>query len=101
MYKFGRILSSTIRATNVVRVKRSAQFNPAFDPSQIGFADELPEEADESQSSEESADRAADSKDPLSRLGLRAAPATGNEVRAAACVFLGALFVVRKSIWLG
>jgi CRISPR-associated protein Csb1 len=77
MFKFGRILSSTIRATNVVPVKRSAQFNPAFDPSKIGFADELPEGADESQGNEESADRATDGKDPLSRLGLRAAPATG------------------------
>jgi len=77
MYKFGRILSSTIRATNVVPVKRSAQFNPAFDPSRIGFADELPEGAEESQGYEESADRAVDGKDPLSRLGLRAAPAVG------------------------
>jgi CRISPR-associated protein Csb1 len=77
MFKFGRMLSSTIRATNVVPVKRSAQFNPAFDPSRIGFADELPEGAEESQGNEESADRAADGKDPLSRLGLRAAPAVG------------------------
>jgi CRISPR-associated protein Csb1 len=73
LFKFGRILSSTIRAINVVPVKRSAQFNPAFDPSQIGFAEELPEGADESQSNEEIGAKAADGKDPLSRLGLRAA----------------------------
>jgi CRISPR-associated protein Csb1 len=79
LFKFGRILSSTIRATNVVSVKRSAQFNPAFDPSQIGFADELPEGADESQSNEDIGTRTADGKDPLSRLGLRAAPATGKD----------------------
>ena len=30
MYKFGRMLSSTIRATNVDIVKRSAQFNPSL-----------------------------------------------------------------------
>jgi len=72
MYKFGRMLSSTIRATNVAVVKRSAQFNPAFDPALLGLADELPEGETEAQ---DSSGKAADRKDPLSQLGLRAAPA--------------------------
>jgi CRISPR-associated protein GSU0053/csb1, Dpsyc system len=72
MYKFGRMLSSTIRATNVAIVKRSAQFNPAFDPTQLGLADELPEGETEVQ---DNSGKAADGKDPLSKLGLRAAPA--------------------------
>lgn len=72
MYKFGRMLSSTIRATNVGIVKRSAQFNPAFDPTQLGLADELPEGETEVP---DNSGKAADGKDPLSKLGLRAAPA--------------------------
>ncbi|HEX8072054.1 MAG TPA: type I-U CRISPR-associated RAMP protein Csb1/Cas7u [Pyrinomonadaceae bacterium] len=72
MYKFGRMLSSTIRATNVAVVKRSAQFNPAFDPTLLGLADELPDGEAEAQ---DSSGKAADGKDPLSKLGLRAAPA--------------------------
>lgn len=72
MYKFGRMLSATIRATNVEIIKRSAQFNPAFDPAQLGLADEIPEGETESQ---EASGKAADGKDPLSKLGLRAAPA--------------------------
>jgi CRISPR-associated protein Csb1 len=72
MYKFGRMLSSTIRATNIGVVKRSAQFNPAFDPTQLGLADELPEGETETQ---DNSGKAADGKDPLSKLGLRAAPA--------------------------
>lgn len=72
MYKFGRMLSSTIRATNVTVVKRSAQFNPAFDPALLGLAGEIPEGETEAQ---DSSGKAADGKDPLSKLGLRAAPA--------------------------
>jgi CRISPR-associated protein Csb1 len=72
MYKFGRMLSSTIRATNVAVVKRSAQFNPAFDPTLLGLADEIPEGETEAQ---DNSGKAADGKDPLSKLGLRAAPA--------------------------
>ncbi|HEX7315788.1 MAG TPA: type I-U CRISPR-associated RAMP protein Csb1/Cas7u [Pyrinomonadaceae bacterium] len=72
MYKFGRILSSTMRATNVAVVKRSAQFNPAFDPTLLGLADEIPEGETEAQ---DTSGKAADGKDPLSKLGLRAAPA--------------------------
>jgi CRISPR-associated protein Csb1 len=71
MYKFGRMLSSTIRATNVAVVKRSAQFNPAFDPALLGLADELPEGETEVQ---DSSGKAADRKDPLSQLGLNFAP---------------------------
>lgn len=63
--KFPRLLSSTIRATNVAVLRRSAQFNPAFDPTQVGLTDEPAGSASESQ----------DQKDPLSQLGLRAAPA--------------------------
>lgn len=63
--KFPRLLSSTIRATNVAVLKRSAQFNPAFDPTQVGLTEEPAGSATESQ----------DEKDPLSQLGLRAAPA--------------------------
>jgi CRISPR-associated protein Csb1 len=72
MYKFGRMLASTIRATNVEILKRSAQFNPTFDPTQLGLADEIPEGESESQ---DTSGKAADGKDPLSKLGLRAAPA--------------------------
>ncbi|MFN7926874.1 MAG: type I-U CRISPR-associated RAMP protein Csb1/Cas7u [Blastocatellia bacterium] len=72
MYKFGRMLSSTIRATNVEIVKRSAQFNNTFDPTALGLADEIPEGETEPQ---ETSGKAADGKDPLSKLGLRAAPA--------------------------
>ncbi|MCS6305767.1 MAG: type I-U CRISPR-associated protein Cas7 [Nitrospira sp.] len=75
MFKYGRLLSSTIRATNVAVVKRSAQFNPAFDPSLIGLGDEVPEGEEQSQSVDEGSGKAADGKDPLSKLGLRAAPA--------------------------
>jgi CRISPR-associated protein Csb1 len=72
MYKFGRMLSSTIRATNVAIVKRSAQFNPAFDPTLLGLADELSQDEPDVQ---DKSGKAADGKDPLSKLGLRAAPA--------------------------
>lgn len=72
MYKFGRMLSSTVRATNVAIVKRSAQFNPAFDPTLLDLADEVPEGETEAQ---DNSGKAADGKDPLSKLGLRAAPA--------------------------
>lgn len=81
MYKFGRMLSSTIHATNVEIVKRSAQYNPTFDPTALGLAEELPEGETEVQ---ETSGKAADGKDPLSKLGLRAAPAvnTHGGVRA-------------------
>jgi CRISPR-associated protein Csb1 len=65
MYRSARILSSTIRATNVVNLKRSAQFNPAFDPATIGLTGETEGEAALAQ----------EEKDPLSQEGLRAAPA--------------------------
>ncbi|MGE0129721.1 MAG: type I-U CRISPR-associated RAMP protein Csb1/Cas7u [Blastocatellales bacterium] len=72
MYKFGRMLSSTIRATNIEIVKRSSQYNPTFDPTALGLAEELPDGETEVQ---ETSGKAADGKDPLSKLGLRAAPA--------------------------
>ena len=74
MFKFGRIFASTIRATNVAVIKRSAQFNPAFDPALIGLAEEALEEGEQSQETDTSG-KAADGKDPMSKLGLRAAPA--------------------------
>jgi len=64
-YKAARVLSSTIRATNVEVLKRSAQFNPAFDPATIGLTETV--EIDVSAE--------ADDKDPLSKEGMRAAPA--------------------------
>lgn len=72
MYKFGRMLSSTIRATNVEIVKRSAQYNPTFDPTLLGLAGEVSEGETETP---DTSGKAADGKDPLSKLGLRAAPA--------------------------
>jgi CRISPR-associated protein Csb1 len=65
MLKCPRIVSSTIRATNVALLKRSAQFNPAFDPAGLNLAG-----AADLQSAP-----AQDEKDPLSQEGLRAAPA--------------------------
>lgn len=38
-FKFGRILSSVIRATNVSIVSRRGQFKPAFDKAQIEWTD--------------------------------------------------------------
>ena len=65
LYRSARILSSTIHATNVAPLKRSAQFNPAFDPATIGLTGETEGEAAVAQ----------EEKDPLSQEGLRAAPA--------------------------
>jgi CRISPR-associated protein Csb1 len=59
------MLSSTIRATNVAVLKRSAQFNPAFDPSELNLAEPEPGQSAP----------AHDAKDPLSQQGLRSAPA--------------------------
>lgn len=73
LFKFGRTLSSTILATNVEIVHRSAQFNPVFDPANIGLADLVPQ--DEDGESTTSAGKAADGKDPMSKLGLRHVPA--------------------------
>jgi CRISPR-associated protein Csb1 len=72
MYKFGRMLSSTIRATNVARVNRSAQFNPAFNAVDLGLADELPEDEIESP---ENSGKAVDGKHPMAKVGLLAVPA--------------------------
>jgi CRISPR-associated protein Csb1 len=65
MLKCPRIVSSTIRATNVAVLKRSAQFNPAFDPSELNLAEPEPGQSAP----------AHDAKDPLSQQGLRSAPA--------------------------
>ena len=75
LFKFGRLLMSSIQATNVEIVKRSAQFNPTFDPADIGLAGEVPEEE---QDKDQNAGKAADGKDPMSKLGLRHVPAVGS-----------------------
>jgi CRISPR-associated protein Csb1 len=64
-FKAARVLSSTIRATNVEVLKRSAQFNPAFDPTSIGLTETATVDAGQEQ----------DDKDPLSKEGMRSAPA--------------------------
>ena len=63
--KYGRVLSSAIRATNVEVLKRSAQFNPAFDPTTIGLTETAI--TDVAQIDHE--------KDPLSKEGMRSVPA--------------------------
>lgn len=65
MLRRPRMVNSTIRATNVAVLKRSAQFNPAFDPAGLNLA-----EAADLQSAP-----AQDEKDPLSQEGMRSAPA--------------------------
>jgi CRISPR-associated protein Csb1 len=65
MLRSPRMLASTIRATNVAVLKRSAQFNPAFDPSELNLI--------EAGATEPAP--AHDAKDPLSQQGLRSAPA--------------------------
>lgn len=76
-YKSGRLLSSTIRASNVDYVTRSAQFNPAFDPAKLKLTDAEDATTDESgtDAAELAAKSAKGSKDPLSQQGLKAAPA--------------------------
>lgn len=72
-FKFGRILSSTIKATNVGVVRRSSQFTPAFDIVELGLATgkEIPEAVGNTDSS-----KASDGKDAWSKIGLRSVPAT-------------------------
>jgi len=65
MLRRPRMVNSTIRASNVALLKRSAQFNPAFDPGSLNLA-----EAADLQSAP-----GQDEKDPLSQAGLRSAPA--------------------------
>jgi CRISPR-associated protein Csb1 len=65
MLRIPRLLNSTIRASNVALLKRSAQFNPAFDPASLDVAQAPGSESPSGQ----------DEKDPLSQEGLRAAPA--------------------------
>jgi CRISPR-associated protein Csb1 len=65
LFRVPRVLSSTIRATNVAILKRSAQYSPAFDPTKLGLTE----------STEVEIDPDAAKKDPLSQEGLRAVPA--------------------------
>ncbi|HWS88326.1 MAG TPA: type I-U CRISPR-associated RAMP protein Csb1/Cas7u [Pyrinomonadaceae bacterium] len=63
-FKFGRILSSVIRATNVSAITRSAQFDAVFDAKQM-FEDK------------EYKEYGTGNNNPLSAQGLQAAPAVG------------------------
>ena len=77
-YKHPRLLTSTIRATNVAVFKRSAQFNPAFDPAALKNANLLEVStaeltAEDSTEPEKKAE--ANAKNPLSQQGLLSAPA--------------------------
>ncbi len=76
-YKSGRLLSSTIRASNVALVTRSAQFNPTFDPAKINLAEPEDSMADEVVADLPEAEKtsAKGKKDPLSQLGMKSAPA--------------------------
>jgi CRISPR-associated protein Csb1 len=77
LFRVPRVLSSTIRATNVAILKRSAQYSPAFDPTKLGLTE----------STEVEIDADAAKKDPLSQAGLRPVPAVdthGGAVSSAA-----------------
>lgn len=63
-FKFGRILSSVIRATNVSYITRSAQFDAVFDAKQM-FDDK------------EYREYGTGNNNPLSAMGLQDAPAAG------------------------
>jgi CRISPR-associated protein Csb1 len=63
-FKFGRILSSAIRATNVSYVTRSAQFDAVFDAKQMFEEKEYKEYG-------------TGNNNPLSAIGLQDAPAAG------------------------
>lgn len=63
-FKFGRILSSVIRATNVSYITRSAQFDAVFDAKQM-FEDK------------EYKEYGTGNNNPLSAIGLQDAPAAG------------------------
>src|SRR5947209_5016042 len=63
-FKFGRILSSVIRATNVSYITRSAQFDAVFDAKQM-FGDK------------EYKEYGTGNNNPLSAIGLQDAPAAG------------------------
>jgi CRISPR-associated protein Csb1 len=63
-FKFGRILSSVIRATNVSAITRSAQFDAVFDAKQM-FEDK------------EYKEYGTGNNNPLSAQGLQDAPAVG------------------------
>jgi CRISPR-associated protein Csb1 len=65
MLRRPRMVNSTIRASNVAVLKRSAQFNPAFDPASLNLAEAADLQSGSGQ----------DEKDPLSQAGLRSAPA--------------------------
>lgn len=73
-FKAPRILSSTIRATNVAVLKRSAQYTPSFDVVELAQLGELGTDVAEAKESERQG--SGDNKNPLSQQGLLAAPAT-------------------------
>ena len=76
-YKHPRLLASTIRATNVAVLKRSAQFNPALDPAELARQGDLGVSATDltGDGAEPEKKAEADKKNPLSQQGLLAAPA--------------------------
>ncbi len=76
-YKFPRILSSTIRATNVATLKRSAQFDPVLDPLEIGLKGATPGQpaADANAAPAPDAAKPGEGDAKLSEFGLDSAPA--------------------------
>lgn len=72
-FKCPRIVSSTIRATNVAVAKRSAQYVPAFDIDDLAELGDLGADVRAAKDSEQAAN--PDNKNPLSQQGLLAAPA--------------------------
>lgn len=76
-YKFPRLVSSTIRATNVSPLKRSAQFDPVLDPLEIGLkgAPAPGQPADADAAAEPAAAKSGEGDAKLSEFGLDSAPA--------------------------
>ena len=78
-YKFPRIVSSTIRATNVATLKRSAQFDPVLDPLEIGLKGAAPgqpaADANAVPISEATPAKPGEGDAKLSEFGLDSAPA--------------------------
>ena len=72
-FKCPRLVSSTIRATNVAVAKRSAQYVPAFEIDDLAELGDLGADVRAAKDSESTAN--PDNKNPLSQQGLLAAPA--------------------------
>lgn len=76
-FKFGRILSSTINATNVEALTRSSQYSPTFDPSGIELKgiDPAALQLEQSEQEEQAATAEKDVK-LLANVGLQSVPST-------------------------